>query len=105
MPASRWRQFRYAISVFINTCAVYEIKTLPLQSVLKAYQLSSTLTTASSSLDQMNAFRAQLIQSLQPASERAAWTIVNYSRGELGQLPAGNGHVSPVGGYHAESDM
>ena len=30
--------------------------------------------------------------------------VLNYSRGSLGQFPAGNGHVSPVGAFHQASD-
>merc|ERR1711924_594354 len=30
--------------------------------------------------------------------------VVNYHRGTVHQIPVNNGHFSPVGGYHRESD-
>ncbi len=45
-------------------------------------------------------FRAQVLES--STREGAPLLIVNYSRRTLGQT--GEGHFSPIGGYHADSD-
>jgi glutathione gamma-glutamylcysteinyltransferase len=48
----------------------------------------------------LDAFRATVIES--STQEGAPLLIVNYSRQALGQT--GDGHFSPIGGYHAGSD-
>jgi glutathione gamma-glutamylcysteinyltransferase len=48
----------------------------------------------------LDAFRAYVIES--STREGAPLLIVNYSRQALGQT--GDGHFSPIGGYHAGSD-
>jgi glutathione gamma-glutamylcysteinyltransferase len=46
-------------------------------------------------------FRAHVIES--STRDQAPLLIVNYARGTLGQT--GDGHFSPIGGYHAGSDQ
>ena len=50
--------------------------------------------------DGVERFRAHVIES--STQEGASVLIVNYSRRALGQT--GDGHFSPIGGYHAASD-
>eukprot|EP00658_Telonema_sp_P-2_P026607 TRINITY_DN2075_c0_g1_i19.p2 TRINITY_DN2075_c0_g1~~TRINITY_DN2075_c0_g1_i19.p2 ORF type:complete len:144 (-),score=35.04 TRINITY_DN2075_c0_g1_i19:119-550(-) len=47
-------------------------------------------------------FRDHVQTSMDPSQQ--SWVAVNYSRGALGQVPATNGHLSPIGGYHPATD-
>ena len=48
-------------------------------------------------------FRAAVGEAATNHSHRCL--VVNYHRGTVHQIPVNNGHMSPVAGYHRESDM
>jgi len=67
---------------------------------IKSQRLSSELT--SNNLIELNEFRNRIIN-ISTSANSDAFIVVNFSRKSLGQT--GDGHFSPIGGYHAEKDL
>lgn len=92
----KWRLSEHIVHAGLSTSSM--------EKLLVCHGLQPQRFTATDTDDHqgIQRFRAAVIAAAAQAT--SSCVLANYQRGAVHQIPVNNGHMSPIGGYHGETD-